>query len=1046
MESLPVEILLKIISNLNFQDLLKCRLVSHRFKAVTYNTLKSLTHLALQKVKTEDRILFPGFLSEDLVHCNLKYSSELVAFLASYCPHLLVLYAPYSKIKFEELQPLTNSLKFFYCSELQTQMTIRCEIVSLINNFVNLEAFFCVFGSYAYDLVSSILTTKLLNERKPIVHRVNHSYINLSSSGLDSIHFTQNIISIPDGIRKNLRCLRIHTKFISDEIWLQGSLQSLEYLYLGRNYKNNNTMELNEKLFSSPKLKAITCNDRSFSPRFMRGLLLTLDSYEQLECINLNCDETYENKIQLAEEEDDDVDDNYRHSDEEEEEHNFFNYEAGGQDDHLHVPSDGEDQEDDDHLSGEEGNVNNHPKFFNYNAFKVSLPSNLKVFKSFKIRFPLQVTCFNPSSLRLLICRDLLYLQGEFPQLEILKISVEKHLKKQWVKMTSISLSTCVNLRCFKITTRTNSILPIFRYSLRMLNKLEDFSIHFEETSGDDQLLIQPSKFSLFLPSGITSFLYTGQSSLHLMNNNYNFTCLRRFICANLGTLGVEFPDVEELDIYINKEMSEDDTITLSNSISGCTELKSLRMTIQHGNDGLVYLQPIVNSIESLKKLEHVSFLYNDFFDYERTNVVNVRLGGVKLTLPFCVRVFNTPDLLENPDIIGRNRSSFIKYPGRNLRAFTSHLPHLKELVINIYSLVNQRDGEILFEDSLFTCVELKSVVIQVQHKNNRFIYIQPMINIAETLDKLEVISFNYQRFQLQFSKLSKCQKTKFVKVISNGVKAYLPFDCKMFNSPYLANFFDGTDWDDTSIFERVFLSLRSLRPLTPFIEELELDLSGKIGRITIGIFSFTISSCVKLRYLTFHSFGSNSYEDVKLILASIAKHDKLEYLSLNFKNNEKILTNIRIVLPPNIKTFETIGLWPSLAISGQYIALRKIFSENLYCLDGHFPRLEELNIRFNRHLEIEQFNILSRSISRCIELNSLVISFHVSPPSLNVQIVIDSLQNLNKIHTVSFDCNDKIGRHNTGPAILIDQLKIASIENFHWFLPHKILLTTSWM
>lgn len=1165
MESLPLEILIKIVSNLNLEDQIRCCIVSTRFKTAIDDSFKSLTHLALPKIRIEDSILFPEYLNGKFVHCNLKYSSDLSLFLYSNCPHLQVLYVPYSQIKLEELKPLGASLKFFYCLQLYSEMTID-QIVQAVNCFTLLDAFFCSFGPEKCPMVSSLLMEKLFNEEKQVFNLVNPSietlqkiYDTVGFSCLRYIQFTRSKILIPEDVAQNLRCLLINNKYKLRQIRLEAPLSNLKYLYSSHDCKYSN--EVSDKLFASHKLKAIICSDRSFPFEFMSRFLPNLHIYEQLECIRLNLDRST-NGGGREEENGYDDDPYYPYIDEDEEVIHSEDYSSDDEDYNMTHP--GNDLQED---------VNNNHT--TYHSFKLSLPANLKIFTAFKMQLPLEIASFHRSSLRVLICKNLLYLQGEFPHLEILKIRIGRVLKQKWMEMISSSLSTCVNLRHLEVTTKVNTVQPIPLDSLRMLDRLEHFSYHFEEKylnfkSSHIQNMLITVRYNVYLPANIKVFrFFGGNTPTHLIVNNNNFMSLRRLVCTNLSTLEGEFPHLNELNIDMNSQMCENDAEILSHSISGCVELKSLVISIKQRNNGLVHIQPIMDSIESLNKLKRISFTYNDFFEYEKTiQAVKVRLGGVKLILPCYVKVFNSGNQYENPDITGRNSSSFKECESRNLRAFKSHVPYLEELKIHIRSQMEEKESKIL-SNFISSCVKLKSLVIDIC-KNNGFVDLKPIMDSIESLNKLERVSFRYNDFFhyvkskvvnvrlggvkvtlpcevrvfdsdnqdennditglncssfIQFpglnlrqfkwnlprleeleidvsvsinendarilsKSISMCNKlrslvikmrnnggffyiqpimesiealnklknvsfclgnffeyektTKAVSVRLGRVKVSLQSDVKVFKLIQLHDNSDLTGRDSFSFHRYNGRNLRAFNSLFPHFKGLELDLQCELGRDDCELLSSSISSCIELRHLTIPSLGNNSYEYIESIVHSIKTLDKLETFSAKFissrRNEWKHFNSVKIFLPLSIKAFEAIGFMPGFSLSGHCTGLRKIVCENLCNLEGYFPCLEELNIKFIRKMTTKEYNILSHFIFRCIELKSLVISFSVEPDHTFVQSIMESLRYLYKLDTVSLDyTNHFLIFEQEGQPVLIDKSRIARILNFNFSLPLKI-------
>lgn len=459
MESLKFELLVNIMSYFSLKERIKFLRVSRIFGHAVESTFKSITHLALEEIEIDDYYFCELFGHGSFVQCGLKYSNNLINFLALNCPNLQVLYAPDSQIKFEELQPLGKSLKFFYCKELLINSD-HDQLEQIMKKFTELEAYYCCRDSFksetnyskivlkseglAYyslehnlnprvsDILSAFLFHKLVRE-KAITHVMQPFDVLFekvakmnNSVPIKSIQFrgerkTMPDIFIPKDVATNLRFLHIK----SSAIILATPLSNLEYLYLSgceitwfeleKRFVSN---LISDVLFSSSKLKVISCQNIHFPSNFTKQLLSNLHFYEQLECFKFNsnghCLDSFEN-------------------------------------------------------------------------FKVSLPPSIEHFSCTLSVGCLELMDSNCPNLIYLKCDRLSSLSGQFPRLEQLIISFEEQLGRKKMERMYLSLSSCRNLKYLRLVSyKVEPSIKLFLDRVKRLENLDTVEVYMPDSDEEE--------------------------------------------------------------------------------------------------------------------------------------------------------------------------------------------------------------------------------------------------------------------------------------------------------------------------------------------------------------------------------------------------------------------------------------------------------------------------------------------------------------------------------------------------------------------------------
>ena len=158
MNSMPLDVHMKILPYLSLNEIAKCRLVTRSYKQVVEETLKYVTHVSVTKKREENAVqnnrkevldLFYiriTFFSKPFVEAHLKdlswTDSLFLVFLAKFCPNLRVLRIKGHSLFSDQLLLLQPSLQFFTCDDLSFENRDSLEYAqSLCAHLPNLQGF-----------------------------------------------------------------------------------------------------------------------------------------------------------------------------------------------------------------------------------------------------------------------------------------------------------------------------------------------------------------------------------------------------------------------------------------------------------------------------------------------------------------------------------------------------------------------------------------------------------------------------------------------------------------------------------------------------------------------------------------------------------------------------------------------------------------------------------------------------------------------------------------------------------------------------------------
>lgn len=519
MNALPLEVLVKILSILDLEEQVNCRLISRKFKDAAYHSVRLTEYLAMTGVNCEHYLLCKKYLSVKFVKCNFGISLAL----AQKFSRLQVLYAPYNHIKLKELEPFGRSLKFFYCQCLVIEMKNE-QIILTMKSFLQLEAFHCQTinrnEKEAHDLISSIITDKLVREKKQIPYLMDPSAKNFKqiteSKGysIDAIQFKlgpDSNLFIPAEIGPNLHSLQIQTNYMQhvDSIETAEPLSNLEYLYLSLPFFSD---ILSEKFFLSKRLKVIRCSCVLVSRHFMQKFLSDLNTYEQLE-------------------------------------HCVFRK--------LHIM-----------ISAVANDT--------LTTYEVSLPPKIKTFISLISQPYFEITNESCDNLRRLECLNFSKFDGHFSRLQLLKIGTLRLLNEEEGKKLCFSLSSCIELKSLDLDLGNNLLIKSVINSIEKLEKLEN--LHLENyydiqtpVNSDDN-----DSFKVSFPPNIKTFEYNGKQ-IHLDIINDELQQLET-IKGDYLTLEGRLPSLRELRITILESLEEEVGERMLRSIISCSKLRHLEL------------------------------------------------------------------------------------------------------------------------------------------------------------------------------------------------------------------------------------------------------------------------------------------------------------------------------------------------------------------------------------------------------------------------------------------------------------------------------------
>lgn len=420
MESLPTELMVKIVSRLNLHDQAKCRLVSRSFKNAVESNLKSITHIALEEVdvKSDHYFIYIKFLDASFFQINeskkyICFSSKLASFLAMKCPNIQVLYSKSLRMRLKDLQKLGKSLKFFSCYKFFVPEK-SSHTIQQLNSFEQLEAFHCTKFNHKIDEISNF-KNKLLLKSNFITHIENPSNELLSqftnssvSKNIRSVEYngkSDESHSLHETIASNLSCFSIkHREYNPPNI--EGPLSNLVSLSLEGGYFLKGYCD---NLFDSYKLVNINCIvsfQRSFYPDFF----ISLNLYHHLKYIKFA--QIYTPSSQLS-------------------------------------------------------------------FLEVSLPPEIEIFDVFIESVTFEIINASSATLRELTINNLGTYEWQFPRLELLHLKftrIHPELKEEHVKELSLSLSKCTRMKILTISSNTlqsNFMFQSILDSMKVMSELE---------------------------------------------------------------------------------------------------------------------------------------------------------------------------------------------------------------------------------------------------------------------------------------------------------------------------------------------------------------------------------------------------------------------------------------------------------------------------------------------------------------------------------------------------------------------------------------------
>lgn len=308
MDTLPIGVIDKIISLLDLDDQINCRLVCQSFKNSVDFNLKRVTHLSFTNeiYKTwhyHSYYVYKKFLHQPFTICPSTHYYNLLPFLAKKGSNLQVIYGPKYRVRLNDLLLFGKSLKFF---SLDTNFPCNNEITDeLFDQFHQLEGFDIYYAHDSY--INNLFVKKLASQEKPIIHIQNLNEELLESIeptkllGVESLDFQfvyipQSYIrySLTSDIAEQLRCLSVS----SCNVDVDGPFLNLEYLSLfDFHYLSK---QLVQRIFSSRKLERIYCVQRSW-PLSSIDLLNQLNMFQLLKYavfdLKIYNDEEYGSKI-----------------------------------------------------------------------------------------------------------------------------------------------------------------------------------------------------------------------------------------------------------------------------------------------------------------------------------------------------------------------------------------------------------------------------------------------------------------------------------------------------------------------------------------------------------------------------------------------------------------------------------------------------------------------------------------------------------------------------------------------------------------------------
>lgn len=298
MQKLPIEIIANIVSNLDLEDRLTCRLVCQLLKnAVDYN-IKQTNMIIFGMVCCSFSFLTSwGFNCQNYIQFKSNPSRKFMKFLVLKLPNVQIIYAHSDQanklMKLRDLLIFSKTLRFFWCNDIQIPKDEN-ETFKLMSKFTKLEA----FKLHEYNQTYSLLMSQCLKLKMPLKHLKNPTNAQLDQAvnlrGFDelpsliSIVFDENTknssVSVPSIIARKLKVFSIRSTYVN----VEGPLLNLRLLYLEAAMLNGRKMD---NFFASSKLEELICfsccerDENNYLPASFFDVAMRLDSFPFLSNI-----------------------------------------------------------------------------------------------------------------------------------------------------------------------------------------------------------------------------------------------------------------------------------------------------------------------------------------------------------------------------------------------------------------------------------------------------------------------------------------------------------------------------------------------------------------------------------------------------------------------------------------------------------------------------------------------------------------------------------------------------------------------------------------
>lgn len=199
-------------------------------------------------------------------------------------------------------------------------------------------------------------------------------------------------------------------------------------------------------------------------------------------------------------------------------------------------------------------------------------------------------------------------------------------------------------------------------------------------------------------------------------------------------------------------------------------------------------------------------------------------------------------------------------------------------------------------------------------------------------------------------------------------------------------------------------LSMHTNKPeFDGFLSNL-ISLEVRLSRLQQSDFEKLFSSR-KLKFASCELKELVAPEQLQNLLLSLNSYDQLESMIFHVSGAICLPGSLKVSLPPKIRTFKlSLPKYFCELMDASSPTLTELTIHNLTTFEWEFPKLKELSIEFirpNYKLNEDEVKKLSLSLSKCIRMEVIKVSFSVLQDNFVFQFIIDSFETMKKLKKV---------------------------------------------